>query len=163
MIELRPATVRDVSFIGSYMRQQDKSEILGVLPEWMEAGQAAQMCLDVSPDQFCWVATYKGQPACAFGAAPISPYQMWRWSAWSFGTNRMVRAIPAISRFMKETWFDQLFAAGVARLEVYSSAEHDVSHRWLKKLGLIKECTCRMYGREGDDYEQWVLLNTGDH
>ena len=158
MIEIKPGTLRDVTYVAVNMREHDRSECLGVLPEWVTTGMLGQMCLEHTPESLCWVATYKGNPACAFGAVMVSPLQPWRWSAWAFGTRKMRRTIPAVTRFMKETWFNDLFEAGAKRIEAHSAADHDLAHRWMAGLGAKRECICRAYGREGQDYEQWVLM-----
>lgn len=158
MIEIHPATRRDVTYVAVNMREHDQREVLGVLPDWMAPGIAGLMCFEASPEGFAWVASYKDSPACAFGVAPQSAVTPWLWSAWAFGTNEMKRTIPAVSRFAKRVWPQALPKAGVTRVEVRSLVDHDIAHHWLAGLGARREGLCTGYGRDGEDYELWAWL-----
>lgn len=158
MIEIKPGTRRDVTYIAVNMRQHDTHEILAMLPDWMAPGQAGLLCFEATPDAFCWTAFCKGDPACAFGVAPQSPLTPWLWSAWAFGTKRMVRAVPAITRHIEQVLIRQAIEAGATRVEARSLIDHDIAHRWLAGLGATREGVCRTYGRNGEDYELWAWL-----
>ena len=158
VIEIHPATRRDVTYIAVNMREHDKREVMGVLPEWMAPGQAGLLVDHATPEGFKWVASYKGDPVCAFGVAPQSDLTPWLWSAWAFGTTRMWRVIPAVSRYSLRVWPRLLIEAGCTRVEVRSSVDHDIAHRWLEGLGAWQEAILSNYGRDGEDYQLWAWL-----
>ena len=106
-----------------------------MLPDWMAPGQAGLLCYEATPKEFCWIACEKGKPVCALGVAPQSPLTPWLWSAWAFGTQRMTRAIPAVSRHIRQTVIPNAIKADATRVEVRSLIDHDVAHRWLGGSG----------------------------
>jgi len=152
-IEIRPGTLRDVSFIAANMRDEDWREIhaSGPMDDRAEAGI---MCHIAS--EFSWTAWIKDDPVCAFGFARSG--LPWVWSAWAFGTDRMKRAVPAVTRFGRETASRLLLEAGARRCEIRSIADHDLAHRWLQGLGAHLECELPGYGRNGETFVLYSWL-----
>ena len=147
MIDIRPATMRDVSFLAANMREQDWREVHASAPtdDKAEAGILCHMA-----SRFAWTVWIKGDPVCAFGFAQMG--LPWLWSAWAFGTDRIKRAIPAVTRFGRETASRMLLDAGARRCEIRSIADHDLAHRWLQGLGAHRECELPEYGRNGETF-----------
>src|SRR5690606_3424455 len=96
---------------------------------------------------FSWTAWIGGDPVCAFGFAEAG--LPWIRCAWAFGTSRICRAIPAVSRYGRDVVAPMLIEAGVRRVEIRSIAGHDLAHRWLFGLGATRECDLVEYGRDG--------------
>ena len=157
-VDIRPGTLRDITYVAAHMRERDQQEILGVLPEDARPVQAGALCWQVSGPEWSWTAWHNGSPVCAFGLSPQSPLTPWLWCAWAFGTNQMRRAIPAVSRFAYLNWPVMLRSVGATRVEVRSLETHDIAHRWLASLGARREALCRSYGRNGENYELWAFL-----
>lgn len=153
-VEIRPGNIRDVSFIASHMRSEDWREVHASAPTDDKA-EAGIMCHMAS--QFSWTAWIRDEPVCAFGFARSG--LPWVWSAWAFGTERMRRAIPAVTRFGRETASRLLIEAGARRCEIRSIADHDLAHRWLQGLGAHLECELLEYGRNGETFAlySWTI------
>ena len=110
--------------------------------------------LSYGDGEHVYCAWHRGSPVGAFGFAAAS-YSGTVWCAWAFGTRRLKRAIPAISRFGVETMAPRLLHAGVKRLEVRSIADHDVAHRWLARLGARRDGELSAWGRCGETFFLW--------
>lgn len=148
--EIKPATLRDITWIAANLREQDKREILA--SSTLVARDAAIVCLHGSPN-FAWCVWINGQPHAAFGIGQGSPMTPYIRSAWAFGTDKMRRCIPAISRFTVDEWPGRLIAEGVTRVEVRSLLGHDVAGRWLKSLRAKHEGILRNYGSSGEEFD----------
>jgi hypothetical protein len=151
-VEIVPANLRDVTWIGANMRAADLEEIVCQVPEGMSGSAIAHLLFEGMLVDWSWVATYKGQPTTCFG---VTPHNVATWSGFAFGTNDMVRTIPAVSAFILGLE-DRLIAAGVRRVEVRTIDTHDISHQWLRKLGCWFEAEMHHYGRNGETFELWA-------
>jgi hypothetical protein len=151
-VEIRRAVFRDVCFVAAQMREQDRREVFCQLMSGASPVDAAAISYGGTEHVHC--AWYRGSPIAAFGFAPAS-FSGTVWSAWAFGTRRLKRAIPEISRFVLETVAPQLIKIGVRRLEVRSIAEHHLAHRWLVRLGARRETELRNWGRDGETFILW--------
>lgn len=148
MTLIRPANVRDACFVAADMRDQDWREIAatGLVTSKTEA---AVWLVTRSPEH-AYVAYLKDEPVAVFGVCQVgAPHY---WSGWAFGTDRMKRAIPTITKFCLGTIKPDLLARGVRRVEVRSAVEHDLSHRWLARMGAHFEGIALDVGRNGEAY-----------
>ena len=151
-VEIRPAVFRDVCFVAAHMRAEDAAEIYCQLPEGTRSVDVAGLSCANTEHAYCaWV---QGSPVAAFGFSPAS-HTGTVYSAWAFGTRRMARAVPAISRFGARVVAPRLVAQGVQRVEVRSIEGHDAAHRWLARLGARREARLRAWGRSGEAFFLW--------
>lgn len=159
MIEIVPATMRDVSYIASNMNAADWLECEAQMPEGIGRAEVAALTLQAS-QALAWVAKYKGQPVACFGAAQ-APLRFWQWSAWMFGTDDSARAVPAITRHIKRVLIPALLEAGANRVEAISHVSHETAHRWLVSLGAVRRAELRGFGRNNETYLlfEWVRDN----
>jgi hypothetical protein len=135
------------------MRQADIDEIMCQMPRDTTPVQAALTSFEVSPDD-CRFVSYDpdGVPTGAFGWAPATPAGT-LWVGWAFGTHKLRRSIPDISKFITlNQWPYLMRTYRPKRLEVRSLESHDVSHRWLTSLGATRECELKRYGRDGETF-----------
>ena len=147
-VEIRPATLRDCTFVAANMRDQDHRELTAILDE--SRVSLGALCFLSAPDT-SWCAWLDGSPIAAFGFSPgVMPHTCW--SAWAYGTKRMRRAIPAISRHGQRVVAPMLIDRGVLRVEVRSIADHDIAHQWLAGLGAAPECRLEDYGLNGETF-----------
>lgn len=157
VVDIRPATLRDITFVAANMRGQDKREILATakLDTLTEAGVIS---FHTSED-WCWIAWLDGQPVGAFGVAYGNPvYQPHIRHVWAYGTWRFKRVVPAISRFILREWPHRLLSEGVTRVECRSLIDHDLAHKWMTGLKAHKECDLLNYGVNGETFTQWAWL-----
>lgn len=149
-VTIRPATLRDMTFIAATMRDQDRREIRAVIEE--SDTVIGTMLFNASPD-LAWTAWIGDDAVAAFG---ISRLFQGLGSGWAYGTRRMRRAIPAITRFARRSVRPLLLAEGFRRIEVRTAIDHDLSHRWLEALGFDREGVAVAYGRGGLDFATYA-------
>lgn len=151
LIEIRPGTLRDITFVAAGMRAEDWREIHASCP-FDDKAEAGAACYLVSPE-WCWTAWLRDEPVYAAGFAPS--YLPWLWSAWAFGTDRSRRAIPAITRHLMGV-VPTMIDAGVHRVEARAVADYENANRWLAGLGAKLECELRAFGRNGETFNLWA-------
>jgi hypothetical protein len=145
---IQRATVRDATWVAAHMRDQDWAEIsaTGLVQTRTQAGA----WLVAHSPEHAYTAFLRGQAVAVFGVTKlIDPHY---WSGWAYGTDRMVRAVPAITRFCLDTIKPDLLARGCRRVEVKSAVQHDLSHRWLTKMGAQPEGVALDVGRNGEAF-----------
>lgn len=155
-VEIRPGTLRDITFVASNLREQDRREVFAtaLLGSGTEAGFIS---FHNSPG-FSWTGWLEGQPVAAFGVGQGSPWQPHIRHAWAFGTGRFKRTVPAITRFCLKEWPSRLIGEGVTRVEIRSLADHDLAHKWLSALRAHREAVMLNYGVNGETFELWAWL-----
>jgi len=146
---IRDLCVRDASYIAANMRAADLAEISCLWKHW-DTRALAICAVEHSLPGMAWSVWLKGQPVAAYGFSYVSPFDPDHWQAWAFGTERLKRAVPAMTRHVNSLR-DQI-AAECRRLQVLTYKEHDISHRWLESLGAKREGVLRAYGRNGEDF-----------
>jgi len=147
MIQITRATMRDASFVAVNMRAQDRREIGCLCDLSVPAAFAASI---ISASQgWAYCAHIKGQPVAVFGCVPILPRVG---SGWAYGSSTMVRAIPAISRFLRHDLGHALIESGIRRVEVRTIEDHDISHKWLEALGCKRESDPYECGHNGERF-----------
>lgn len=141
-----------MTYIGANLREPDAREILCQLPEGTSGSTMAAGVFAATDPNWTWVASLAGQPACAFGFQPLTVPV---WIGWAWGTRRMMRTIPAVTRWC---WAQQerLLDLGCRRLEVRTIKGHDLSQAWLSRLGCRYRCDLPDHGRSGETFELWA-------
>lgn len=153
-VTIRPADIRSASYIAANIRDQDKREIRAVY-KYQTSCDLATYCLAASPN-CAWVFEHLDEPIAIYGMTQPMPHIA---VGWAFGTDRMRRAIPAMTRHILERGIPSMSARGVHRIEVRSIMDHDISHRWLAKgLGGAFEGVCRAYGRNREDFALYARV-----
>lgn len=142
------------------MRPDDRREVECQLERWdVQAIALAAM------QGFAYVVELDGNPEAAFGACE---QRQGLWIAWSWGTRRMPRCVPAITRFFHSVLGNQVAEAGAWRVEARPLAGNGLAVRWLKRLGATERCELPSYGKNGENFllfdwtrESWndVLLS----
>ena len=146
-VDIRPATLRDVTYIAANMREQDWREI-SCLTNETRLGIGALSYL--AAPEFTYVAWYRGDPVTAFGISPSAIATCW--IGWAYGRSLLPRTIPAITRFFRSTLRQRALDVGIRRVEVRSIIDHDVSHRWLTGMGATREAELPDYGMTGETF-----------
>jgi hypothetical protein len=158
MIKIIPATMRDVSWIAAHMTKADHAEIMCQFPPHIPPSGAGAMCFEVTPEEFCWVATLNGEPVAAFGLMNFT-YPVWM--GWSFGTAKQRRAIPAMTRhFLAQA--PRLIDLGCRRIEVRAMRSHEKSSKWIISMGAKHVCEIPDCGQNGETFDLWAW-NYTDH
>lgn len=127
-VEIRPANMLHLSWIAAYMRPADRAEIMCQLPEGTPTHHLAAALLGGES----WIAYIDDDPVAGFGVSPLNVAAL---SVWAFGTQRMQRTVPAITRFVRDERVPQWVADGYQIMEARSAVEHHVAHRWMLSTG----------------------------
>jgi hypothetical protein len=141
------ATLRDLSYIAANLRPDDHAEIDCQFTEWSPAMIAA-----VSMQGMAYVVEIDGNPEAAFGAHED---RQGLWTAWSWGTRRMWRCVPRITRFFFTVLGPDVAAQGAWRVEARSLAGNALAERWLTRLGATRRCDLPRYGKDGQGFVLW--------
>jgi hypothetical protein len=138
------ANLRDLSYIASRLRPEDHAEVSCQFDEWTPTGLAS-VCLR----DHAYVVEIGGNPEAAVGATRVNSGL---WIAWSWGSPRMARAVPIITRFVHDIMMPDIVASGGWRCEARAMASHTSAHRWLKRMGATQRCVLPRWGRNGEDF-----------
>ncbi|RUV32934.1 hypothetical protein [Mesorhizobium sp. M7A.F.Ca.MR.148.00.0.0] len=136
--------IRDLSYIAANLRPQDKAEIHCQLDGWTPATLALHAMQGPA-----YVVELDGNPEAAFGAAQL---RSGLWIAWSWGTRRMKRCVPRITKFFWEVLGPDVAAQGAWRVEARALASNDLALRWLHRLGATERCRLPAFGKNGEDF-----------
>lgn len=153
--------LRDLSYIAANLRPEDFAEVDCQFNEWAPA----QVAL-AAMQGFAYVVELDGNPEAAFGAGEV---RSGLWIAWSWGTRRMRRCVPLITKFFYEVLGPAVAERGAWRVEARAMAGNDMAVRWLKRLGATERCPLPGYGKHGEDFilfdwtrESWRNVCTAD-
>lgn len=97
-----------------------------------------------------YVVTLDGNPEAAFGAGRQLGDHLW--TAWSWGSERITRCAPIITRFVTQQMVPDLIDQGAWRVEARALASHFQARDWLKRMGATERCELPAYGRNGEDF-----------
>jgi hypothetical protein len=142
--EVKPANLRDLSYVAAHMRASDRQEIECQLDEWSAAHVAGMSLRD-----FAFVVELNGNPEAAFGAGQV---RKGYWIAWSWGTDRIMRCLPTMIRFITEQLQPTVYEAGALRVEARALKSHTQACAFLRRIGGHLRCELPAYGKGGEDF-----------
>jgi len=145
VITIVPGTFRDLSFIASRLRPEDKVEVEALIGPIHYIDLAAIHLRDV-----LYVALDEGNPVAAFGASRTIGAHLW--TAWSWGSPQITPSIPAITKFVRRSMIPELIEYGAHRVEARALASHWQARKWLKLMGSTERCELPMYGINGETF-----------
>jgi len=151
---IEPATLNDIIHVSVHMRADDLAEVMAT--RW-----------DTSPFSFAvdharlngsrFVARAKdGEPAAVGGVAIHRPGVG---QAWLIGTPRIGECRREIAR-----WVPGFFRSVMGgdqplhRLQAFSSETHAMAHRWLKSMGFNEESRMPKYGKNGETFVTFSIV-----
>ncbi|WP_136659157.1 hypothetical protein [Nitratireductor sp. XY-223] len=146
MVDIRPASLRDVSFIAANMRECDRAEIFCQVAPGTKSADIAAFCIGRGQS---WTAFRNGLPSGAFGFSEISDGVL---NGWAFGRPGFGRCIPAVTRFVFRELVPGWQRDGVRRIEVRTIESHESAHRWLAAAGAVRCCSLEDWGRGGERF-----------
>lgn len=154
--EVVPATLRDISYVASNLRPQDRHEIDCQCAYWTPTLLAYGHM-----QGFAYVVRLDGNPEAAFGASEARPGL---WNAWSFGTSRIARCVPAITKHFYAVLGPDVAKAGAWRVEARALASNDLALRWLRRLSATERCDLPGYGKSGEMFKlfDWTRESWAD-
>ena len=143
-VRLVAATLRDLSYVAANLRPDDREEVACQLEDWSPGLLAC-----ISLQDHAYIVEINGNPEAAVGASEV---RKGLWTAWSWGTRRMWRAVPTITGFVRNVMIPDIIAKGGHRAEARALARNFSAHRWLEKMGATRRCELPGYGMGGEDF-----------
>lgn len=138
------ATLRDLSYVAAHMRKADRAEVEAQIDEWSAVNVAAMSFRD-----FAYVVELNGNPEAAFGCGQV---RKGYWIAWSWGTDRLLKCVPAMVKFITQELQPAVYAAGALRVEARALASHRLARRFLERIGGTFRCELPAYGKNGENF-----------
>ncbi len=157
LVEIRPATVRDVSYIAAHLREADKEELECQWSHY-DPVHLAYLIETQSITGMSWVAYRHDQPVGALGFSYASGLDPDIWQAWAFGTDGFLKVIPELTRLGNEVALPMILEGTVRRIQAFTLKGHDVAHKWLEAFGARYEGTLRAWGRNGEDFDVYAWV-----
>jgi len=145
---LSPAFPLDVAHVVDRLRPEDVAEAMAF---GLDPVRGPWVTYQYAYDSF--VASVDGEPAFVFGTVQLLPGVR---QVFGFGTAKTGKAIPAITRFCKDTWAARLINDGVRRVQVMVPQSSGRSLKWLTAGGFKIECTMEGYAIDGSPMVQLV-------
>jgi len=149
------ATLRDLSYIASNLRPDDREEVDCQFDDWTPA-----LLASIALRDHAYVVEVDGNPEAAVGA---SEARTGLWTAWSWGTRRMWRAVPRITDIVRTVIIPDVLARGGHRAEARAMVKNFSAHRWLKRMGATERCVLPGYGNGGEDFLLFDWTRTDVH
>lgn len=146
-VTLHGATMRDLSYVASRLRADDREELDAQHPGWTPAVIAAAHL-----SGYGYIACVDGNPEAAFGAIE---QRAGLWIIWSFGTDLMWRCAPRIRHFGATEVLPQLLDDGAQRAEARALLRNRFGNGLLKALGATRRCELPGYGVHGETFVLW--------
>lgn len=147
LVDIRPAILRDASWITANLRPLDRLEAFCQLPPGTKTSALAWFLVMGHGDAF--IAYLRDEPAMVFGIAPINAVCL---SVWALGTRRAPRVAPSISRWLRDELLPGKAAEGYTSMEARSLVEHHAAHRWMLSTGAVQHGPPFVFGRGGEEF-----------
>ncbi len=153
--EIKPATLRDLSYIATHMRPADRAEVECQIDEWSATNIAAMSLRD-----FAYIAELDGNPELAFGCGEV---RKGYWIAWSWMTKRGWRCLPTVIPYITQTLQPAVYEAGALRVEARALKSHTQACAFLRRIGGHYRCDLPSYGKGGEDFVLFDWTRTTFH
>jgi hypothetical protein len=126
------------------MRSVDRAEVEAQIDEWDAAHVAAMSLRD-----YAYICELDGNPEAAFGCGQV---RRGYWIAWSWGTDRLAKCVPAMVRFITGHLQPAVYEAGALRVEARALKSHSQAIRFLERIGGQFCCDLPEYGKNGETF-----------
>lgn len=145
-VTIRPAVLRDASYITANLRAIDHDEAFCQLPDGTHHAILARWLI-TSGEGF--IAYMDDEPVTLFGTTPMTAAC---YSVWALGTQHMRRTIPAVSRKFMVEIIERRIAQGLRTAEARSLATHTEAHKWMRDLGAEQLGDAFPYGKADEPF-----------
>lgn len=136
--------------VAENLRESDRAELFATIfgddPKTLATRAVAS-------GGFRWGAYLDGEPVALIGAMPLWPRV---WQAWAYGTDDWPKVALTLTRHVRNFMLPALLRSGAHRVQAASLGTHTSAHAWLKKLGARPECRLANYGKNGEDFVNFV-------
>ena len=156
MMQIADINRRDVSYVMANLRQADRDEAVATVGEF--APEALTEWMLASTDRgLGWVARMDAGsawvPVAAWGFGRITRRCK---RVWLVGTRRWGQAARLVTSHLLHVGIPGVVAEGVHRVQAHSVEGHVTAHRWMERLGAVRECEMPGYGWDGETFYQYA-------
>lgn len=146
-VEIVRLTGEDALYVAHHMRENDRLEINAT--RWDESPwRFAADCANLPGISYC--ALLDGEPVVIGG---VALHQPGLGQAWMVGTDKFAQVAVSLTRFSRDVITRMLRDdSGINRIQAFSAAFHEESHKWLKAVGLNAITPLPQYGKGGEDF-----------
>lgn len=122
----------DLDYVTANMREEERldCDCFGVTKE-----DATRLMVDLA--SHIYTAFVSGEAVFIFGVVPHDGTTTV--SLFGFGTDKTKRVMPAVTRFVHETWIPAMYREGTRRIEVVLPVKHLPNIEWLQSFGMVAE------------------------
>jgi hypothetical protein len=159
-LDIRPSTLRDLTYTCANCVELDREEILAAGPRnTTECAWITHYYMETIGGfgRIVWI---DDNPEFALGFVCQSPLTPWLFSAFAWGSAKKDLCMIELARWAKTEMVPLMDECGIVRVEARSSAHHYKAHRWLEWCGFIRECELPEWGRDGMKFVQYAWLRS---
>lgn len=143
-----------VGYVLANLRPCDAAEVWPVTPRGILPHDLATALCTMSP--LGRVFLHDDIPAGVVGAAPQQPGV---WSPWMFATtDGWPHVWRSMARYIRHELTPEMIGRGCHRAHVQSIVGHPDAGKFLRYLGFRQEAPLQAFGRDREDYTQWVYI-----
>lgn len=150
-MKLADFTYDRVLHVARNMREADRLEVHAT--RWNDSDDDLAAEVVAYPTRLRWMACFGDEPVAVIGAVNLWPGNF---SVFMFATDNIQHIGLGLTRFAKYSMIPALLDMGGLRGEARSMASHTEAHRWLEALGAKREGTLSCYGKNGEDFYNYV-------
>jgi hypothetical protein len=147
---IRPLDAAAVGFVAARMREMDRAEIFATRCDDDPGRVAAETTVYARLGGVAWAGE---EPVAVVCAIPLWPGA---WSVGMYATDRWPRVALGVTRWIERSLIPDLIGVGAHRAECRSLAEHAAAHRWLERLGAVREAVLPDYGRNRETFHLYT-------
>lgn len=153
---IKIATPEDVSYVAQRMRAHDRAERVAL----SHGDDPVLAALQFLALPHLAVTVWKGTPIAVIGVVFPHPGVA---STIFFATDQFEHVALATTRFIRRKLFPILVNTGIHRLQVCSmdNGRSIDNWRWILSFGAKKEAVLKAYGKNGEDFNLFVLDKAG--
>lgn len=146
-IDIRPAVLRDASFVMANLKPLDHREAFCQLEPGFKTADLARYSLSYGET---FVAFWRDQPVMVFGTAPINVCCL---SVWALGTKNSWRVAGRVSAWLRDIHVPHRMKQGYTSMEARSLVDHEAAHRWIEATGGVAHGPPFEFGRDGEAFQ----------
>jgi hypothetical protein len=145
-VEIKPACLRDASFVLGNLNRHDEAEVRCQLPEGVSPGVLAHGHVALPK---ALVAYVNDVPATFFGVGWLNAGTT---SVWAVSTSLGRRAMPEVTRHFRSDLVPWMLEHGAVAAEARSLATNTKAHEWMRSLGAEQHGPAFPFGRGGEPF-----------
>lgn len=144
-VDIRPAVLRDASWITANLRPMDQLEVYCQLEP--EPSNVALAWWLISSEAY--IAYCRNRPAMLFGTSKLNDVCL---SVWALGTKDTWRVAKRVGEWMRDDYLPRKALEGFTSMEARSIVDHEQAHSWIEATGGRQHGEPFVYGKGGERF-----------